>query len=156
MTDVKKCTKCEEVRPLEDFHSKGGDMKRSDCKVCANKHRRERYSKNPGGTARRRAELKRTNPEKVKEDDKRWRERKRKTPPLPPKLRAAVLEAYSQCARCETTDDLTVDHIKPISAGGTNDWDNLQVLCLSCNCRKWTKEIDYRKNPLPDPRVTNE
>lgn len=32
--------------------------------------------------------------------------------------------------------DLTVDHIVPKAAGGTNDPDNLQVLCRGCNSRK--------------------
>src|SRR5712664_2339529 len=32
--------------------------------------------------------------------------------------------------------DLTVDHIMPKSAGGTNDRTNLMVLCRGCNTRK--------------------
>lgn len=36
-------------------------------------------------------------------------------------------------------DVLTVDHITPLSKGGTNTWDNLQALCLSCNSRKRDK-----------------
>ena len=34
------------------------------------------------------------------------------------------------------SNPLTVDHRVPIYAGGTDDWDNLQVLCLQCNGRK--------------------
>ena len=150
-TMTKKCTKCEEVKPLEDFPDRDGGKKRARCRECMNRYHRERYQKNPGGTAKRRAELMRTNPQKVIEDDRRWRERKRSIPQLPPLLRAAVLKAYEECAACGTTDSLTVDHIKPTSAGGKHDWDNLQVLCLSCNCKKWTREIDYRKAPVAEP-----
>ena len=41
-----------------------------------------------------------------------------------------------QCVHCGTRDNLTVDHIHPVSSGGTNDPDNLQTLCRSCNSRK--------------------
>lgn len=34
---------------------------------------------------------------------------------------------------------LTADHIVPLSKGGTNTWDNLQGLCLSCNSAKRDK-----------------
>ena len=40
------------------------------------------------------------------------------------------------CSICYVTTNLTVDHIIPRSRGGTNDPDNLQVLCRSCNSRK--------------------
>jgi len=46
-----------------------------------------------------------------------------------------------KCAYCGSTDDLQIDHIKPISKGGTNDFDNLQILCKKCNCRKADKYV---------------
>ena len=53
------------------------------------------------------------------------------------RVRPKVLErdgAY--CRNCGATDGLVIDHIIPISKGGTNDLDNLQVLCGSCNSSK--------------------
>lgn len=33
------------------------------------------------------------------------------------------------CAMCGTDEDIQVDHIHPASLGGTDDDDNLQLLC---------------------------
>lgn len=40
------------------------------------------------------------------------------------------------CVLCGSHDDLTLDHIIPVTAGGTNDPDNLQTMCRPCNSRK--------------------
>lgn len=45
-----------------------------------------------------------------------------------------VCSGYRTVAHPAT--DLTVDHVIPKSAGGTDRPDNLQVLCRSCNSRK--------------------
>jgi hypothetical protein len=53
------------------------------------------------------------------------------------------LRAYRRCkfrcVSCGSTDDLTIDHIVPLTRGGTNDLINLQVLCRPCNSRKSNK-----------------
>lgn len=41
-----------------------------------------------------------------------------------------------RCVDCGTNENLTVDHKIPVSKGGTNDFDNLQTMCLPCNIRK--------------------
>lgn len=43
------------------------------------------------------------------------------------------------CKRKEPDVKLTVDHIVPISLGGNNFIENIQPLCLSCNCKKSIK-----------------
>jgi hypothetical protein len=40
------------------------------------------------------------------------------------------------CRKCPAKDDLSVDHIIPIEKGGSDDLDNLQILCRSCNAKK--------------------
>jgi 5-methylcytosine-specific restriction endonuclease McrA len=40
------------------------------------------------------------------------------------------------CLACKQQKPLTIDHIIPISRGGTNWPSNLQGLCQSCNSRK--------------------
>ncbi len=38
-----------------------------------------------------------------------------------------------KCRICKKDEDLTIDHIVPMSKGGDNTKDNLQVLCMKCN-----------------------
>lgn len=47
-----------------------------------------------------------------------------------------VLRDGPFCKACGTTDNLCVDHIIPMSRGGSDDMDNLQLLCRRCNSRK--------------------
>ncbi len=42
-----------------------------------------------------------------------------------------------KCAYCGRSDlQLTIDHIKPKSRGGTDDWENLVAACIKCNNKK--------------------
>lgn len=38
-----------------------------------------------------------------------------------------------KCFYCKSKENLTIDHKTPLSRGGTDDLNNLQCLCESCN-----------------------
>lgn len=57
-----------------------------------------------------------------------------------PTLREEVL-AIGFCAHCKSTENLEVDHIRPVSLGGSSERDNLQALCRTCNRSKLNRFV---------------
>lgn len=51
-----------------------------------------------------------------------------------------LLHKYNfSCVICGSKENLTIDHIRPVKFGGTDEYSNLQILCKSCNSRKGAK-----------------
>jgi len=60
--------------------------------------------------------------------------------PIPRALRRAVMARDGhRCVQCGTTESLSLDHIHPWSLGGPDTYENLRVLCRSCNSSKGAK-----------------
>ena len=73
-----------------------------------------------------------------------WKRRPSSTPSSAyrgawPKLRAAKLNANPRCQVCGRPAT-QVDHIIPLSAGGTHDAANLQSICRPCHLTKSSAE----------------
>lgn len=66
----------------------------------------------------------------------KYRSRKR----ISAKTRKFVFERDSyRCVKCSSFVDLQIDHIYPHILGGSDELDNLQTLCQSCNRIKKAK-----------------
>jgi HNH endonuclease len=56
---------------------------------------------------------------------------------IPDDVRQVVLERdHWRCSKCGSENFLEIDHIIPISRGGSSRLQNLQVLCRDCNRAK--------------------
>lgn len=55
-----------------------------------------------------------------------------------------ICNSFGSICLCCGAPDITVDHIVPVSRGGTHTADNVQPLCFSCNSSKNILAIDYR------------
>ena len=77
------------------------------------------------------------------------------------RARAKALErAGRRCEQCRSGMSLSVDHIVPVSQGGTHDQGNLMVLCRTCHAAKtategggWRTSRTQQANPAPRPRT---
>src|SRR5262245_10158920 len=52
------------------------------------------------------------------------------------RLVALAIAHHPACMICGSDQDLTGDHIVPLSKGGTSTAENIRVLCRRCNSRK--------------------
>ncbi len=91
-------------------------------------------------------EYKKSNPEKVRI----WNANRRaKTGRAPTNvIRQLMKSQRGKCAVCLKTvnNDYHIDHILPLSLGGTGDASNLQILCPPCNLRKAAKHpVEFRQ-----------
>lgn len=60
----------------------------------------------------------------------------------PSDVEMLLLEQGGRCpCGCDISKNYTIDHMTPLSRGGSNWPDNLQLLCRSCNSSKNTKTM---------------
>jgi 5-methylcytosine-specific restriction endonuclease McrA len=121
----KRCTQCNQLRPVSRFgtNRRSRDGYNYACKDCLGitKTRRstpfDRRAYRIEKDTQRRLLLLRAGMKDIIAKD--WRR---------------ILN--SPCANCGTMDNLQVDHIIPLTRGGTHSVGNLQSLCRSCNTTK--------------------
>jgi 5-methylcytosine-specific restriction endonuclease McrA len=164
---MKTCSRCKAEKPLDEFHNNKGskDGKTTRCKPCAIDAAREWAKANPEKVRARCREIARRNKHKYKERLRNWRKtnpeaarlqnricssrRRARLRQVPATLTQQewleILEQYGhRCLKCGTTERLTIDHVIPISKGGSHTKDNVQPLCQHCNYTKYYYIADYR------------
>lgn len=165
---TKMCAGCGEEKPLDAFahrHKRGNVVPRSRCRACEKAERLARYAANPEPNLTATKARRVRNPEYFREYMRRWRannrnrinelvarrsERIRNAPVVEQIDRDAIVARDNStcylCGRQLATGDIHIDHVVPLSRGGTHTADNLRVACQHCNNRKYNKlleELDW-------------
>lgn len=133
---VRQCKKCRRVRSSEN-HARHRERHLQQ--------RRDRYQAEREVLLAEKKAWALANPEKVALTARIKRQRKRAAGTLTATEWRSVLDRHGHlCLCCGSDDPATIDHVVPLSRGGSNTIDNVQPLCNGCNMRKATKTIDYR------------
>lgn len=161
---TKHCNGCDTTKPIEEFGiaSKEKDGRNYRCKECVREKNRKRYAENPEGHKKRYAKYAANNKDKQAVRAKRWYEQNKDyfieqatlrqrhlkdINEMPKRYRQKLFAFYPQCLSpdCGSTEDLTHDHVIPVSLGGAHSLYNSQVLCGTCNSSKGDRHsTDYR------------
>jgi len=156
--ESKCCSRCKEIKALDEFHIKrrSKDGHSPHCKVCEIERQRQ-YRKNHYGEylaikrryrnthqkeiASCRKLYYETHSDSVLATVHRYRAR----------IAGVSIEDFDArdvwqywgniCAYCGSTENLTLDHIVPLSNGGAHSPDNLCVACRFCNSSKSNKGL---------------
>lgn len=141
----KICTICNITKPFEEFckskNSIGGRSRM--CKMCDVKRRTEWRKNNPEEAKHRDQEARKRNPQKARRTTQIRRARKRNADgtysqfDIERKYKAQKAKCY-YCG-ISIKDGYHIDHVVPLSRGGSNWPDNLVLACPSCNNRKHNK-----------------
>lgn len=69
---------------------------------------------------------------------------------LMPKNGWTMLKLFygEKCMRCNSTNNLQLDHVLALARGGQHSLNNAQILCAPCNQSKGVKPADYRKGVI--------
>jgi len=154
----KICNKCKESKLFKEFtkHKINLDCLSFSCKICCNKANREHYKNNRKEIGAQKKEYRKNNLEEIRTQKKEYRknnpEKGRTNNRRRRARKVAVNENYPaseelitrevfnhSCYNCNSTNNLAIDHHRPLSKGNALTLQNAVVLCKSCNSSKNTK-----------------
>jgi 5-methylcytosine-specific restriction endonuclease McrA len=165
---VKQCTRCNEVKSIYQFYKRkkykyGVSIY---CKECLKQISREYHANNRDKRIKYKKEYNANNRDKINKQVREYRKtekgklmrkintqnrrykKKYNTNPgdiLTKEQIEYLAEVYTHCAYCNTeltSDNTHIDHIHPLSKGGSHSIDNVVLACKECNIKKKAKPLD--------------
>jgi len=159
---TKTCSKCKEIKGLDDFYKdiRYRSGRRTQCKSCDSLKAQKWRSRNQDRWDSYMQTWRLDNKNRIRENKIDWRNRNRKTLHEQLHRRRVRLQKgsifaiskkdlkklySSNCVNCGTHENISLDHIIPISRGGRHSVGNLQAMCRSCNSSKRDKlMVEFR------------
>lgn len=126
---TKQCKQCGKTKTVSEFYSK-----RAECKECTKKRPYLKSAAHKAGRFNYR---------------KRYQMVKKLPGSATTKQIKNLLISSDTCTYCGCSleqEQKSIDHIVPLSKGGTNEITNLAVSCIKCNCSKKDKILERELN----------
>lgn len=164
--ELKTCTICGESKALTAFYKRkdSPDGYRKNCKECKAKVDRKWCVENPEKVNAHKGAWVERNLDKRREQASAWQSRNLDKARIYVNNRRALIEGISlpgdtwermiahygeECAQCGVNENLTLDHVIPLSKGGSHTISNLQILCAKHNSAKGNRNSnDYRRGAI--------
>ena len=150
-TGYRKCRACERLRcrkrPSPEKQREYRQRARTKNPERSREYRRRWRANNPEKVKDDNQKWKATNPEKVREYGLRKRARKLSAlglwwqfiPQIIPQMLRALARSCSYCHKPFGDSGYHIEHMTPLSRGGSHGFDNITLACPPCNRRKGTK-----------------
>ena len=163
------CSSCDVTKPISDFPKKKDTPRghRKQCRSCylarqrktTQKWRDDRSEKQKQKDRSAIVDWQKRNSERKRYTNAEWKKKNKvKVCEHSAKRRTQIKERrfvvsesdlnriyQSPCTNCGSIEQITADHVVPISRGGVHSVGNLQPLCLSCNSRKHNRlQVEWR------------
>lgn len=156
----KPCEYCGDTIHRREGQGKVSWTKKKGCDTCLDLRYRESLKKTKSKYRHKYNEAIRTSPKtkiyqskyresergKVKRRISNAKRRATKVSTASPTIDSYIQSLYDSpdkcCSYCDSKDNLSIDHIIPLSRNGTHTEDNVELVCLPCNIQKGNKNKD--------------
>lgn len=141
--NTKRCRRCGKAKEGKEFYAnlRAKDGLTSYCMACTGQYGKEYKQKRK--IERERLVLKTPMKDIVRQQNARARKRGLQGFVTLEEWQEICRRQGGRCNECGREVALTMDHIIALADGGEHEASNIQGVCLSCNCRKASKDTQF-------------